>query len=132
MFGRTIRQTISTTVYAYVTYGFAAVVLIGLVLVTGNPWTGYKPFTYLMFFLLAAVPRIIGHTSLNYALKYLPVVSVAVVTLGEPLGASFLAWIILKESVSLATLLGGAVVLIGVFLTVYSKEKGTPQAKGAA
>lgn len=122
LFGRHIRQTVSTTAYAYVTYGIASAVLVLVMILTGQSWSGYAPQTYFMFLLLAIVPQIIGHTSFNYALKFLPAVSVAIVILGEPVGAAFLAWIFLGEGVSIGTFIGGAVILAGVFLTVYSQS----------
>jgi drug/metabolite transporter (DMT)-like permease len=122
LFGRHIRQTVSTTAYAYMTYGVAAAVLVVVMILTGASWTGYASQTYLMFLLLALVPQIIGHTSFNYALKFLPAVSVSIVILGEPVGAAFLAWIFLGEGVSLGTFIGGAIILSGVFLTVYSQN----------
>jgi drug/metabolite transporter (DMT)-like permease len=123
LFGRHLRQTVSTTAYAYITYTISAVVLIVFVVIAGHSWTGYLPLSYLMFVLLAVVPQIIGHTAFNFALKYLPAVSVAIVILGEPVGASLLAWGILGEAVGPATVIGGGIVLLGVFVAIYSQEK---------
>lgn len=121
--GRNLRQTISTTVYSYVAYGVAAVILVGVALAAGLPWTGYSLTTYSMFLLLAIVPQIIGHTSFNYALRFVPAVIVAIAILGEPIGASTLAWILLEEPIHINTIYGGMLVLIGVFLAVYNQEK---------
>lgn len=121
--GRHLRQSISATVYSYITYSTAAVILVLIALVTGLPWTGYSPTTYTMFLLLAIVPQIIGHTSFNYALRYVPAVIVAVAILGEPIGASTLAWLLLGEPVTLPTIIGGVCILLGVFLAVYTREK---------
>ena len=121
--GRRLRQTISTTVYSYVAYGVAAIVLVGIAGVAKLPWTGYTFTTYSMFLLLAIVPQIIGHTSFNYALRYVPAVIVAIAILGEPIGASTLAWILLDEPIHIQTLYGGGLVLVGVFLAVYNQEK---------
>ena len=123
MFGRHLRQSVSLGAYSYLTYAIAALVLLGITLATGHSWGGYAPVTYLMFVLLAVIPQCIGHTSFNYALKYLPTVSVAIVILAEPVGAALLAWLILDEAVSIATFIGGVVILGGVFLTVYGSEK---------
>jgi drug/metabolite transporter (DMT)-like permease len=110
-------------VYSYVTYSISAVVLLIITLAVNLPWTGYSGTTYLMFFLLAVVPQIIGHTSFNYALKYVPAVIVAISILGEPIGASLLAWVILEEPIYVQTIYGGALVLLGVFIAVYQQEK---------
>ena len=121
--GRQLRQTISATVYSYVTYGIAAILLVLMALVAGLPWTGYSITTYSMFLLLAVVPQIIGHTSFNYALRYVPAVIVAIAILGEPIGSSALAWILLGEPVTLTTVIGGILILCGVFLAVYTRER---------
>jgi len=125
LIGRHLRQTISATVYSYVTYGLAAVVLVIITLAAGLPWTGYSLTTYVMFLLLALVPQIIGHTSFNYALRYVPAVIVAIAILGEPIGASALARILLNEPIFAQTVYGGVFVLLGIFLTVYKQEHGT-------
>ncbi len=123
LIGRHLRQSITATVYSYITYGFAAVVLVGITLAADLSWTGYSPTTYLMFLLLAVVPQIIGHTSFNYALRYVPAVIVAIAILGEPVVASALARILLNEPIYPQTAYGGVFILVGVFLTVYSQEK---------
>jgi len=123
--GRNLRQSISATVYSYVTYSIAAVILAGTVLIVGFPLTGYSTTTYSMFLLLAIVPQIIGHTSFNYALKYVPAVIVAIAILGEPIISSVLAWFMLGESVSARTIYGGILVLIGVFFAVFRQEQSS-------
>jgi len=40
--------------------------------------------------------------------------------LGEPVGASLLAWAFLAEVPAPATILGGSIILIGLFLTLRS------------
>ncbi|MCF7804935.1 MAG: DMT family transporter [Candidatus Marinimicrobia bacterium] len=121
--GRNVRQTISATTYSYIAYGIAAIVLVGMSLTAGLPWTGYSLTTWSMFLLLAIVPQIIGHTSFNYALRYVPAVIVALAILGEPIMSSTLAWFILGEQVHVNTFYGGVLVLIGVFLAVYRQEQ---------
>jgi drug/metabolite transporter (DMT)-like permease len=64
--------------------------------------------------LLAIGPQLMGHSSLNYALRYLPTTFVAIVTLGEPIGSTVLAFIILREQPSFATLIGGTLILTGI------------------
>lgn len=125
LIGRHLRQTITATVYSYVTYGLAAVVLILITLAAGLPWTGYSLTTYGMFLLLALVPQIIGHTSFNYALRYVPAVIVAIAILGEPIVASALARMLLDEPIYTQTVYGGVFVLLGIFLTVYKQEHST-------
>jgi drug/metabolite transporter (DMT)-like permease len=63
------------------------------------------------------VPQIIGHSSYNWALRYLPVTFVGVGTLGEPVGSTILAYFILNEIPTLAKLGGGALILAGIYIS---------------
>lgn len=73
---------------------------------------------FVVFVLLAAVPMLGGHTVSNWVLKHLPAHTVATWILLEPVGAALLAWPMLGEVPALATLAGGALVLLGAFLTI--------------
>ena len=97
-------------------YGFAAMALIFIMLVSGNTPFGYAPKTYGWIFLLAAVPQLIGHSTYNWALKYMPATFVAVTTLGEPIGSAILAFFILSETPALAVIIGGVLILTGIYL----------------
>ena len=114
--GRKLRTRMTLIPYIFMVYGMAAVVLIVMIFLSGNSPLGYAPKTYGWIFLLAALPQLIGHSTYNWALKYLPAALVAVITLGEPIGSAVLAFFILNEAPSLATLMGGALILTGIYL----------------
>ncbi|RLC80093.1 MAG: EamA family transporter [Chloroflexi bacterium] len=127
LIGRSLRQRLSIVAYIYPTYWTAATSLIIACLVAGLPFRGYTPRTYLMFVLLALVPQILGHSSFNWALRYLSSTFVTVSTLGEPVGATILAYLILGEVPSLLELIGGIIVLGGIFLVSREEEPSTIQ-----
>jgi drug/metabolite transporter (DMT)-like permease len=56
----------------------------------------------------------------NWALRHLPASVVSTSFLGEPIGASLLAWLFLGEIPATMTLLGGSVIIVGLFLTMRS------------
>ena len=114
--GRKLRSRVSLVPYIFMVYGMAAIALIVIMLVSGNSPFGFAPKTYGWIFLLAALPQLIGHSTYNWALKYLPAALVAVMTLGEPIGSAILAFFILNETPTLATLIGGALILAGIYL----------------
>jgi len=114
--GRKLRANISLVPYIFMVYGFAAVTLIIIMLATGNSPLGYAPQTYGWIFLLAALPQLVGHSTYNWALKYLPAALVAVTTLGEPIGSAILAFFILNETPTIATIVGGVFILAGIYL----------------
>ena len=65
---------------------------------------------------LGIVPQLIGHSTLNWALRHLSASYVSMLTLAEPIGSSFLAYLILGERVASSTAAGGVLILIGIYL----------------
>lgn len=126
--GRRLRPHLSLLSYIFMVYTTAAVFLIVLCLAMGHSFSGYPQQTYLMFVLLAAVPQIIGHSSYNWALKYLPATFVGVGTLGEPVGSSILAYFILRETPTLVKIGGGVLILAGIYVS--SRAESTAEAEG--
>ena len=114
--GRVVRRDVSLATYSAVVYGFSSVVLLFFVLIQGLPLAGYPASTWWSLFFLALFPTVIGHTALNWALKYLPTAVVSVSILGEPFGASVLAYFILKEIPTWGEMAGGFLILAGIFL----------------
>ena len=119
--GRKLRAGISLVPYIFLVYGMGAVTLIIIMFVSGNTPLGYMPTTYGWIFLLAAIPQLIGHSTYNWALKYLNAALVSVTVLGEPIGSATLAFFLLDETPSLMTLVGGVLILAGIFLSSRSK-----------
>jgi len=115
--GRRLRSKLSLLSYVFLVYSTAAVFLIVLCLVARYSFAGYPRQTYLMFLLLAVVPQIIGHSSYNWALKYLPATFVGVGTLGEPVGSTILAYFILNEVPTLTKIGGGGLILAGIYVS---------------
>lgn len=125
--GRKLRPGLSLTAYIFVVYGVAAVTLLFLVGLRGLPMTGYAPVTYLWFIALAVIPQLLGHSSLNWALRYLPASFVSVSLLGEPIGTIILALIFLAERPTSMELAGGVLILFGIFLA--SRNNAEPAVK---
>jgi drug/metabolite transporter (DMT)-like permease len=115
--GRKLRARLSLTTYIFIVYGMAAIVLIFIMLANGSSPIGYSPETYLWILLLALIPQLIGHSTYNWALRFLPATMVSVTTLGEPVGSAILAYFILRESPTILTISGGVLILLGIFLT---------------
>ena len=115
--GRSLRQRISLIPYVTVVYGVCVVVLLAFVLAAGHPLTGYPTREWLLFAGLAVGPGLLGHTVLNWALAHLESSVVSVSLLGEPVGATLLAFVLLSETPTPATVAGGCVVLAGIYVT---------------
>jgi len=112
--GRALRGRIDTMSYVTVVYSFTALVLAVVALAFGFSFVHYEPKTYLLFFLIAFVPQVVGHTSFNWALKHVSAATVSVISLGEPIGAPILAFLVLGEKITAIQLFGGTLILAGV------------------
>ena len=116
MIGRTLRRQLTLLPYIFVVYGVAAIILLGIVLVSHQPMRGFPPEAYAWILYLALGPQLIGHSSFNWALRYLSVTYATVTLLSEPIGASLLAWLLLDEPPAKLEVLGGSLILAGIGL----------------
>jgi drug/metabolite transporter (DMT)-like permease len=130
--GRKLRSKMSLIPYIFLVYGISAVALILTMFGARESPFGYPLSTYGWIFLLAAFPQLIGHSTYNWALRYLPAAFVAVTTLGEPIGSAILAFFLLKEAPTLAIIIGGVLILIGIYLASRSSINSQTEAADAA
>jgi len=122
LIGRKIRSKMSLLAYLFLTYGTAALSLTLLAVLAGQPFTGYSPTIYLWFLLLALLPQLTAHSSVNWALRYLPAAIVSIFLLGEPIGSTILAIFILDEIPPSLRIWGGIAVIAGILLTVLARN----------
>ena len=116
MAGHASLRTTSLWLYVYPTYLISALLLGLLVWVTESPVGEFGIRTHALMFLLGLVPQCLGHTSYNRVLQYLSPTLVSLLVLGEPVGASVLAYVFLSESLAPLSLLGAGAVGVGVLL----------------
>ena len=117
--GRVYRKNLDLTTYVTPVYSVATVSLVLMSLITGTQLTGFSYSTYGLFFLIALIPMIFGHTLYNWVLRYLSAPVVSLSLLGEPVGASILAFLLLGETPNSFTILGGVITLFGIFISAY-------------
>ena len=129
--GRRIRPHFSLLSYTLIVYGVAAIFLLLFVLIRGQSLIGYSPAIYLWFLLLGIIPQILGHSSFNWALRYLPAAFVSLALLGEPVGTTILAVILLRENPTIVELAGGILILIGIYLASRSEASLAQKLNGA-
>ena len=119
--GRKLRAKISLIPYIFIVYGMAAAGLIVAMFASGEtPW-GHPLPAYFWIFLLAAFPQLIGHSTYNWVLRFIPASLVAITTLVEPIASAILAYFILRETPASGVIIGGALILSGIYLTSRSK-----------
>jgi drug/metabolite transporter (DMT)-like permease len=114
--GGRARQRLSLLAFVWPVYGTAAAALILSGIVSRTPLWGFPPSTYLYLFLLALIPQCIGHTSYNWALRWLSPAKVALISLAEPVGASLLAYLFLNEALTGSKIAGGGIILLGIYI----------------
>jgi drug/metabolite transporter (DMT)-like permease len=117
VFGRALRNALPLGAYVLGVWLVATLFLGALAIATGVPLWGYSRRSLLVFLSLALVPTLGGHGLQNRALRFLPAPTVGLFLLGEPVGASALAYFFYSEIPSRTTLVGGAAVLLGLALT---------------
>jgi drug/metabolite transporter (DMT)-like permease len=127
LIGRNVRARVGVWTYTSLAAGSATVVLLVGCQMAGLSFTGYPRLDWLLFLVQALGPGIVGHASLNWALKYVkaPVVSVSV--LGESVGASLLAYVIFGEALAWYQMIGGLFILAGIYIA--ATHENTPKIK---
>ena len=118
--GSRMRQDMDVLSYASIVYSFSALFLLTTSVLSGIPFTGYRSSSYVFMVLLAIVPQLIGHTSINWALKHLKTSMIAITILGEPIGASILAYLIFHEEIS--SFQGMGIILIFLAIIIASRK----------
>ena len=117
--GRTLRRLLGIWAYVAIVYGAAFLTLTIIASFRDVPLAPQPPRELAIFAALALGPMLLGHTGMNWALKFLPAYVVNLTVLGEPVGATLLGALIpaIHQIPGVSTLVGGAVVLGGVIIT---------------
>jgi drug/metabolite transporter (DMT)-like permease len=123
LIGRRLRARLSLLGYVYPVYGTAAVVLMAVMLASGLPRVPQRSETWLWLTLMAMGPQILGHSSLNWALRYLSATYVTLATLWEPIGSTLLAWWLLGEAPTLWAAVGGSLILSGLVVASLAERR---------
>jgi drug/metabolite transporter (DMT)-like permease len=124
--GRSLRRRVALVPYVVVVYSVCTVCLLVIALLQGGPLVGYPASEWLVFVGLAIGPGLLGHTVINWTLAHLESSVVSVSLLGEPIGATLLAFALLGEDPTVYTVAGGVVVLAGIYLTAMDREHAAP------
>lgn len=122
LLGRKLRPKLSLLPYVFVCYGSAAVLLWTVVLILGLPITGYSTGTIAAFWGMAVVSQVIGHSSYNWALKWLSAGLIAVTLLGEPIFSTILAYFLFDEGLTWTKVVGGLCILSAIYLVAAGEK----------
>lgn len=127
LIGRNLRRRLSLLAYIWLVYTTAALVLLVWVLLSGQQILGFSPLVYLMLLGLAIGPQLLGHTSFNWALRYLSATFIAVAILGEPVGSALLALVIFNEQFAPLQLAGIVLLLAGIYVATVGERRAAEE-----
>ena len=113
-----IRQETANVVYGRSLFFVASITVLFIAATAGDSILNFKPGDIPWFLFLGLVPSIFGHNLLNYAVKYITPTAVSSVPLGEPIIASLFGLLLFGEAIPFGALLGGPIVLIGVYIII--------------
>ena len=109
--------------YSLMVFISAAAVFAVYNLVMGIPFFDYPAQDWGIFVLLAVVPTVFGHILFNWLLQYISATTVSMNILGEPVGASILAYLLLGELLTPLQWGGGLLVMFGLAVYLYAGRK---------
>jgi drug/metabolite transporter (DMT)-like permease len=128
--GRRLRPSMSLLTYVGLVYAICAALLLVIVLIAGDPLGGFDARTWWMLVLLALVPQVLGHTTFNYLLADLDATVVAVAVMGEPVVSALLALGFFGEVPPWSTVLGGVVLLAGIYVALSDRARVAAEGPG--
>lgn len=121
--GGIVRKNLNALVYVFIVYTVSTIVLFIMCITSKTPIYPYALKEFMLFIALAFFCSILGHTVYNYMVKYVSSTLISVSTLSEPVFASTLAMLIFKEIPSFYTLIGGIIIITGIFYYLVTQNK---------
>jgi drug/metabolite transporter (DMT)-like permease len=121
LIGKKLRRTLPTQIYVCCLYAMAGIISMAIAVTTGEAVVSFDATTWVAFALLALIPTMIGHTSLNHALRYLDTSRVSAATLCEPPLAGFVAYWAWGETIGGATTVGYLLISASVLVLLMDR-----------
>ncbi|WP_090693173.1 DMT family transporter [Bacillus sp. 166amftsu] len=122
--GQTTVKKVSHWIYSFTVFAFAGLFIAIYNVIMSVPFTGYSTWDWWIFILLAIVPTA-SHMINNWLLNYVNATTISMSILGEPVGASILAFFLLGEKLNVMQVIGSVLVLCGVSIFLLQQQKRT-------
>ncbi len=129
MIGKVCRRELTTTAYTLLVYFSAALTVLVILLVRGTPPLGYEPVNWLTALGMAVFCTLLGHSVFSWGLKYESASFISTVKLLEPVFAALLGMLLFREVPRTQVILGGCIVILGVFVYTRFSEAKCEEAK---
>ncbi|WP_394603774.1 DMT family transporter [Fictibacillus sp. UD] len=123
LIGQKLLKSIPATLYSFTVFLTAVIVFVVYNTFLNIPMTGYPEKEWGIFLLLAIIPTVFGHVLFNWLLKYVTAATISMAILGEPVGATMLAYILIGETLTVSQWIGGAIVLSGLYYFLQNTRK---------
>lgn len=121
--GQKVRQEVSALTYSTLSYLTSALALALYVGIQGNSFVGYSSQSWLSFLGLVLVSTIGGQFIFNLLLKKIPASAVTMSILAEPIGTCILAYLFLRETITLRQLVGIVIIIGGLGIYFFLPER---------
>lgn len=92
--------------------------------VLNEPFSGFSTYSWVILVVIALVCQLLAWLLISYATQYMRATRVSVSLLGQAILASVFAWLVLDEEITLQMIVGGIILLFGIWLTFYPQPIG--------
>lgn len=130
MIGKVCRRELTTTAYTLLVYFSAALTVLVILLARGTPLLGYEPFNWLTALGMAVFCTLLGHSVFSWGLRYESASFISTVKLLEPVFAALLGLLLFREIPKTQVILGGCIVILGVFVYTRFAEAKSKEPDG--
>lgn len=127
--GRILREWMPLFIYAFPVTLIGGLLLIPASYLLEGKYSSFGAFGYFThstlgwFLLLAFIAGILGHTGLNYCLKYISPLLISISVTLEPVIGSIIGWLFFSTGVpGLWTWVGGPILLLGIVSIIYGEH----------
>lgn len=127
--GRILREWMPLFVYAFPVTLIGGILLIPASYLLESDFSSLGAFGYFThstlwwFLLLAFIAGILGHTGLNYCLKYVSPLLISISVTLEPVIGSLIGWLFFSTGVpGLWTWVGGPILMLGIVSIIYGEH----------
>ncbi len=131
LIGQKLVVRMPSYLYSLIVFLSAVIVFAIYNLFMGVPFFNYPARDWGIFVLLAVVPTVFGHILFNWLLQYVSATTVSMNILGEPVGASILAYLLLGEQLRALQWAGGVLVMFGLVVYLYGGRKKAAKASAS-
>ena len=129
LIGRSCRRRMSTTVYTWIVYFSAGMVVLPASFLTGNPVLPVSLRNLAVAMGLAVLCTLLGHSIFSWGLKYESASFISVVKMLEPVFASLLGILLFREMPAVTSMAGGILIIGGIVLCIVSGQRGNADSR---